>query len=135
MVVSGTRPVLQAITRLAHWLAARLSLPGALGFYLIVLTLVPLLGAFITEPAAMTLAALILAERLYPAASTRLRYATLGVLLMNISIGGTLTPFAAPPVLMVAGKCGWDLGFMLQTFGWKAAIAVAVNTLGAMILF
>lgn len=135
MVVSGTRPVLKSVTRLTLRLAQLLPLPGALGFYLLVLTLVPLLGSFITEPAAMTLAALILAERLYPAASPRLRYGTLGVLLVNISIGGTLTPFAAPPVLMVAGKWGWDLAFMLGTFGWKAATAVGVNTIGAMLLF
>lgn len=135
MVISGARPVLQSVTALALRCARLLPLPGALGFFFVVLTLVPLLGAFITEPAAMTLAAMILSERLYPGASERLRYATLGVLFVNISIGGTLTPFAAPPVLMVAGKWGWDLGFMLSTFGWKAALAVLANTLGAMLLF
>ena len=42
--------------------------------------------------------------RLQP--STRLKYATLGVLFVNVSIGGTLTHFAAPPVLMVARPVG-----------------------------
>ena len=107
-----------------------------MGLYFTVLTLVPLLGSFITEPAAMTLAALILAERILArGVSLGLKYATLGALFVNISIGGTLTPFAAPPVLMVAGKWNWDIAFMMSAFGWKAAIAVAVNALGATLLF
>jgi hypothetical protein len=84
----------------------------------------------------MTLAALMLRDTvLGQPVSNRLKYATLGVLFVNISIGGTLTPFAAPPVLMVASKWNWDLVFMLGTFGWKAAIAVLVNAGGAMLLF
>ncbi len=55
-------------------------------------------------------------------------YATLGLLFVNVSIGGTLTPYAAPPVLMVAGTWGWDLSFMFQHFGWKAAVAVVLST-------
>ena len=98
--------------------------------------LVPLLGSFITEPAGMTLAALILTDCLFSRGiSARLKYATLGVLFVNISIGGTLTPFAAPPVLTVAGKWGWDINYMMAAFGWKAAIAVIVNALGAALVF
>jgi hypothetical protein len=67
--------------------------------------------------------------------SDRFKYATLGVLFVNISIGGTLTPFAAPPVLMVARAWGWDMPFMLSMFGWKAAIAVLVNALAVTVLF
>jgi hypothetical protein len=111
-------------------------LPGSMGAYFTILALVPLLGSFITEPAAMTLAALILSSRIYTSGiSSRLKYATLGVLFVNVSIGGVLTPFAAPPVLMVAAKWGWGIGFMMATFGWKAAIAVTVNALGATLLF
>jgi len=89
-----------------------------------------------TEPAAMTICALLLARQFYDLQpSTRLKYATLGVLFVNVSIGGTLTPFAAPPVLMVAGTWGWDIWFMLSHFGWKAAIAVGVNALAAALLF
>jgi hypothetical protein len=89
---------------------------------------VPLLGSLITEPAAMTLAALMLRGRVFTAGLPEwLKYAALGVLFVNVSIGGTLTSYAAPPVLMVAGAWQWDSGFMLQTFGWKAAIAVLVN--------
>ncbi len=136
MVIAGSRPILQfaklsveAIARLIPWSREK-------AFYFITLSFVPLLGSFITEPAAMTLAALILFERYYSKGiSTRLKYATLGVLFVNISIGGTLTPYAAPPVLMVAGKWGWDITFMFTTFGWKAALAVLVNALAATLLF
>ena len=84
----------------------------------------------------MTLAAILLRDRFFQhGLSTRLKYATLGVLLVNISIGGTLTPFAAPPVLMVAGTWGWDLSFMMWAFGWKAVIAVLVNALILTTLF
>ena len=54
---------------------------------------------------------------------------------MNVSIGGVLTHFAAPPVLMVAGKWGWDNQFMFATFGWKAVLAVLVNALAVTLLF
>jgi hypothetical protein len=140
MVIAATRPVLQAAKALIGFVAKLLPLPGELGFYLTVMLLVPLLGSFITEPAAMTLAALILGERVLSqrgsqGVSQRLKYATLGVLFVNVSIGGTLTPYAAPPVLMVAGAWGWDLPFMLHHFGWKAAVAVAINALGVTLLF
>ena len=48
---------------------------------------------------------------------------------MNISIGGTLTHFAAPPVLMVARPWEWDTVFMFGHFGWRAALAIVVSTL------
>lgn len=136
MVIAGTRPILQTAMGGVRLVARAIPLPGSIGFYFTVLTLVPLLGSFITEPAAMTLAALILADSFFASGiSSRLKYATLGVLFVNISIGGTLTPFAAPPVLMVAAKWDWNIGFMMATFGWKAAIAVVVNTVGVTLLF
>jgi predicted cation transporter len=136
MVIAGTRPILQTATRSVRLISRAVPLPGSMGFYIVVLILVPLLGSFITEPAAMTLAAMILAEHLFSRnISTRLKYATLGVLFVNVSIGGTLTPFAAPPVLMVAGNWGWDISFMASVFGWKAAIAVVINAVGAALLF
>ena len=128
MVVAGSRSVLHMARRLVETISGFAPLPGALGFYFLTLSVVPLLGSFITEPAAMTLAALMLRDRLYSAGiSQKLKYATLGVLFVNVSIGGALTPFAAPPVLMVAGKWNWDLFYMLTYFGWKMALAVAIN--------
>ncbi len=136
MVIAATRPILQTAMSAMSLIARALPLPGSLGYYLTVMAVVPLLGSFITEPAAMTLAALILVNGFFSRGiSSRLKYATLGVLFVNVSIGGTLTPFAAPPVLMVAGKWGWDISFMLATFGWKAAVAVVVNAIGVALLF
>ena len=136
MVIAATRPILRTATRGVRLLAGYLRLPGSLGYYITVMATIPLLGSFITEPAAMTLAALILADHFFARGiSSRLKYATLGVLLVNVSIGGTLTSFAAPPVLMVAGKWGWDVAFMMSTFGWKAAIAVFINAVAVAWLF
>jgi len=136
MVVAGTRPVLHAASIGVRELSRCLPLPRAAAVYFTILALLPLLGSFITEPAAMTLAALMLRDRFYrQGLSRRFTYATLGVLFVNISIGGTLTPFAAPPVLMVAHTWNWDFAFMLGTFGWKAALAVVINALGATLLF
>ena len=136
MVIAATRPILQVAMRLATGIAGLLPLPGTTAFFFTCLFFVPLLGSFITEPAAMTLAALMLRDRLLVMGpSNRLKYATLGVLFVNISIGGTLTPFAAPPVLMVAAPWQWDLAFMMKTFGWKAALAVAVNAIAITVFF
>ena len=128
MVMAGTRPILALTQSVVRFLVRCLPFHPSVGLYLLILTLVPLAGSLITEPAAMTLAALLLRSTLFSHdVSSRLKYATVGVLFVNISIGGTLTPFAAPPVLMVAGKWGWDTAFMLVTFGWKAALAVVIN--------
>lgn len=136
MVISATRPILQLTMTCIQMVARVIPLPHSTGFYFTILALVPLLGSFITEAAAMTLAALILADRIFVSGvSSNLKYATLGVLFVNISIGGILTPFAAPPVLMVAEKWGWGIGFMMSMFGWKAAIAVIVNALSVTWLF
>lgn len=136
MVTAGTRPVLHLARTGVRLLSRAIPLPHNMGAYFTVLTLVPLLGSFITEPAAMTLAALVLRDEFFRhGLSGHLRYTTLGVLLVNISIGGTLTPFAAPPVLMVAGTWNWDIGFMMGMFGWKAALAVTINALAATIIF
>ena len=128
MVMAASRPIFQmvngALNTLAHWLPVRSGVAITwLGFVAL-----PLLGSAITEPAAMTLAALVLAPRVFQARMPEpLKYLALGVLLVNVSIGGTLTSFAAPPVLMVAATWQWSSGFMLATFGWKAALAVLVN--------
>lgn len=136
MVVAASRPILRLALACVRWVARAMPMPRPMATYFLALSLLPLLGSFITEPAAMTLAALLLRDRFYGAGlSTRLKYATLGVLFVNVSIGGTLTPYAAPPVLMVAGTWGWDLVHMLAHFGWRSALAVVVNALGVTLLF
>jgi hypothetical protein len=136
MVIAGTRPILQVAASVVRWIARLVPLNPGMAMYFLVLAFVPLMGSFITEPAAMTLAALILRDSLFSqATSSRLKYITVGVLFVNISIGGTLTPFAAPPVLMVAGTWNWDIWFMMSHFGWKATLAVVINAGTAMLLF
>jgi hypothetical protein len=128
MVIAASRPVLDIAGAFLLLVARLVPLRPPVANNVTVLTIGPLLGSFITEPAAMTLSALLLRARYYSQqAPQAFKYATLGVLFVNISIGGTLTPYAAPPVLMVAERWGWDMGFMLQNFGWKAALACVVN--------
>ena len=128
MVVAASRPVLQTVTGVVAALARLLPWPTVLVSAWLGLAAIPLLGSLITEPAAMTLAALMLAPRVFRAGvPERIKYLALGVLFVNVSIGGTLTSYAAPPVLMVASTWQWDSAFMLTTFGWKAALAVVVN--------
>jgi len=136
MVIAASRPVMQVAGDLVRVGARALpAAPGTAGYFLS-LSLVPLLGSLITEPAAMTLAALMLRDRIFTAGvSNRLKYATLGVLFVNVSVGGTLTHFAAPPVLMVAAKWGWDTPFMLSMFGAKAAFAVLFNAAAVTFFF
>ena len=137
MIVAGSRPILDLATMLVRGVARLVPLPRSLAMYFTIMALVPLLGSFITEPAAMTLGALMLRDRFLDCdgLSTRFKYATVGALFVNVSIGGVLTPFAAPPVLMVAAKWDWDILFMLTNFGWKAAIAVMVNSIAIALLF
>ena len=129
MAIAASRPVLRFAEAMMSK-AAALGKGSPSAWWFSVLTIAPILGSFITEPAAMTIGALLLARKFYrhhPPPS--LAYGTLGLLFVNISVGGTLTHFAAPPVLMVAGKWGWDTPFMLQHFGWKAVIAVLLSSL------
>lgn len=136
MVVAASRPILNLALSLVDRFSRLLPLTPPVAVFFVTLWLVPLLGSFITEPAAMTLAALLLRDRFYSAGlSRRLQYATIGVLFVNISIGGTLTPYAAPPVLMVADTWKWDLLYMMQHFGWRAALAAFVNAAGIAWLF
>lgn len=128
LTIAASRPVLQVAERAIGGLAA-VGGRTPLAWWFAILTAGPLLGSFITEPAAMVISALLLSRMFYDLEPSRnLRYATLGLLFVNVSVGGTLTNFAAPPVLMVAGKWGWTSGYMLRQFGFKAALAIAVAT-------
>ena len=129
MALASSRPIVgfaeSALRRLAGIGGAT---PAA--WWLTILIVAPLFGSIITEPGAMTIAALLLARQFYDLQpSITLKYATLGLLFVNVSIGGTLTHFAAPPVLMVARVWNWDMPFMLSHFGWRAALAVVLSTL------
>lgn len=128
MALASTRPIISLAER-------GLSVIAALGgrtptaWWVTILTIGPLLGSFITEPAAMTICALLLRRTFFSRApDVRLKYGTLGLLFVNISIGGTLTHFAAPPVLMVARPWGWDTAFMMNQFGWRAVVSIILST-------
>jgi hypothetical protein len=135
MAVAATRPIVTLADSLLRRVA-RLGGETAAAWWLTILIVGPLLGSLITEPAAMTLCALLLGRQLYARGpSARLAYATLGLLFVNVSVGGTLTHFAAPPVLMVARVWQWDLGFMLTHFGWRAVLGVVLATVAYFLLF
>jgi hypothetical protein len=128
MVVAASRPVLDAVRRLLNLIARVAPVRTELALVWLGLAMVPLAGSLVTEPAAMTLAALMLAPQIFrPGIPEWLKYGALGVLFVNVSIGGTLTSYAAPPVLMVASTWGWDSAFMIANIGWRAALAVAIN--------
>lgn len=129
MAIAASRPVLSlAEACLARVAALGGGTPSA--WWLSILTVGPLLGSFITEPAAMTICALLLRRRFYKLKpDTVLQYATLGLLFVNISVGGTLTQFAAPPVVMVSTKWVWNLQYMFIHFGWKAVVGIVCANL------
>jgi len=132
MVVAATKPLLKAargfIARAGALVAKLLKLPQSPADIFVILTLGPLSGSFITEPAAMTVTALLLAAMIRRP-EKKFIYFLLGTLFVNVSIGGALTHFAAPPILMVAQKWGWDFSYVFQNLGWKSALAVFVNSL------
>lgn len=135
MVMAASRPILRTVRVGVGAIARLVPLPTTVASAWLGLAGVPLLGSLITEPAAMTIAALVLAPQIFtPHLPEPVKYLALGVLFVNVSIGGTLTSYAAPAVLMVASTWSWDSTFMLSHFGWKAALAVLVNSTVVMAL-
>jgi hypothetical protein len=129
MALASTRPIIRFAESALSGIA-RLGRSTPAAWWITIVAIGPLLGSVITEPAAMTICALLLSRHFFEYAPSRsLKYATLGLLFVNVSIGGTLTHFAAPPVLMVARPWGWDTAFMLGHFGWRAALGIMLGTL------
>jgi len=127
MALASTTPVV-GLAEAALRRVAGLGRATPAAWWLTILTIGPVLGSLITEPAAMTICALLLGRQIYELQpGRRLKYATIGLLFVNVSIGGTLTHFAAPPVLMVARPWGWDTAFMAATFGWRAVLAIVIS--------
>lgn len=128
MVIAASRPVLRAAETLMVGVSRALPMRRTTAFFFTLMSVGPLLGSFITEPAAMTLTALLLRDHILARdVKPWIKYAIVGTLFVNVSIGGALTPYAAPPILMVAGTWKWDFLHVVSTFGWRAAIAVVVN--------
>ncbi len=132
MCMAATRPVIELTGKAIEGVANILPMPKKMAFYATALIVGPLLGSFITEPAAMTVTAMVLLDRYFARnVSMKFRYVTIALLFLNISVGGTLTNFAAPAVLMVAAPWGWTTGTMAGIFGYKSAIAIVVCTIAA----
>ncbi|RYD18444.1 MAG: hypothetical protein EOP88_22565, partial [Verrucomicrobiaceae bacterium] len=106
MALASTRPILRFAEGCLSFFA-RFGKQSPAAWWLSIMTVAPLLGSLITEPGAMTIAAMLLAKKFYQLKpSPKFAYATLGLLFVNISVGGVLTNFAAPPVIMVAKPWG-----------------------------
>jgi hypothetical protein len=134
MTLAATRPIIK-LSETIMWKIANLLGGSLTAWWFTILTLGPLLGSLITEPAAMTISALLLGHKLYDLEpSEKFKYATIGLLFVNISVGGTMTHFAAPPVLMVAGPWNWGMGHMILNFGWKALVGILISN-GVYFLF
>jgi putative Na+/H+ antiporter len=124
MAIASSRPILR-FAEICLARVASLARSTTAAWWFAILTVGPLLGSFITEPAAMTICALLLRRKFYDLHPGReLRYATLALLFVNISVGGTLTHFAAPPIVMVASRWDWDISHMFVNFGWKAVLGI-----------
>ena len=135
MALCSTRPII-SLAESCLYAVARLGGATPAAWWVTILVISPLMGSAITEPAAMTIAAVLLGRQFYDLnPSPRLKYATLGLLFVNVSIGGTLTHFAAPPVLMVARHWNWDTPFMAMHFGWRAAAAITTSTIVYLAIF
>jgi len=135
MAIASTKPVLHLAEQCLRFFA-RLGGGGPGAWWLTILTLGPLLGSLISEPAAMTISALLLGRQFYALKpAPRFAHATLGLLFTNISVGGVLTHYAAPPVLMVAGPWGWNTLFMFRHFGWIVLVGIALTNAGYYLVF
>ncbi len=140
MCMSATKPVMflagRGINLLSSFFSKILFVHRRITLFSSIFIFGSLSGSLITEPVAMTVCALLLQEHFFSKTNnSKFKYAMLGLLFVNISIGGTLTHFAAPPVLIVASTWQWDLSFMFTHFGWKSSIAVFIGTVLTAIYF
>lgn len=135
MIIASSRPVIK-LFELIIWRITRVFGGSLQAWWFTLLVVTAVSGSFITEPAAMTICAMLLAEKFFVLEPSRsLKYATLALLFVNVSIGGSLTNFASPPVLMVSEAWSWDTGFMLMNFGWKAVLAIITSTVSYFFIF
>lgn len=127
MTLASSRPI-ERFSENCMRTAAQIGKGSTAAWWFIVLTIGPILGSFITEPGAMTISAMLLGKQFYKKKpSMKFAYATIGLLFVNVSVGGTFSHFAAPPVLMVAGPWNWDFTFMITHFGWKALVGILLS--------
>lgn len=140
MVMASSRPIITLARQLILFMAihiTKLISINPVGIQFCILLIVgPLLGSLITEPAAITITALLLYRMIdTQKIDSQLLYGIVGLLFVNISVGGALTHFAAPPILIVARTWGWNFLDVFMNLGIAALIAVILNTLTFLILF
>ena len=129
MALSATKPILKLAESFLKIIADRLGKSSPQAWWLSISIFAPLFGSLITEPGAMTIGALLLGKFFYQyQPSKAFSYATLGLLFVNTSVGGILTNFASPPVLMVATPWDWSTHFMFKHFGWKAILSIITSS-------
>ena len=127
MALASARPIVSLAGR-ALGATARLLGGSPAAHWFTLLTLAPLLGSLITEPAAMTIGAWLLSRQFFVLRpSESLKYATLALLFVNVSVGGALTHFAAPPIVMVAGGWGWGAADVFRQFGLGALATILLS--------
>ncbi len=127
MGISATRPIVDFASSSIEKLA-KLGGGTVKAWWCAILIAGTMLGSLITEPAAITICAMLLGRYFFKhEPSVKFKYATLGLLLVAISIGGAMTPFAAPPVLMVKKPWDWNFAFMLTNFAWKVVIIITIS--------
>ncbi|MBY0554132.1 putative Na+/H+ antiporter [bacterium] len=133
MIVASTRPVVtvarQFILLCSGTLLKVFKINPVMAQFSVLLILGPLLGSLITEPAAITITALLLYRMLDKNLDSSLLYPLIALLFVNISVGGALTHFAAPPILVVARTWGWSLSDVFIMLGEASIAAVVLNTL------
>jgi Na+/H+ antiporter NhaD/arsenite permease-like protein len=135
MIIASSRPILK-LFELILWRIVKIFKGSIESWWLSILLLSAFLSSFITGPAAMTICAMLLSEKFFVLnPSKSFKYMTLALLFVNISVGGAMTNFASPPVLMVVDKWDWDLVFMFTNFGWKSIIAVVIGTVSYFLIF
>lgn len=131
MILASTRPIITvarvAILKISNLLSKIIPVDAKYIQFYVLMSLGPLLGSLITEPAAITLVALLLYRMIPDDISENFLYAILALLFVNISIGGGLTHFAAPPILIVANVWGWSLKDVFISLGEPVLLAVFLN--------
>ena len=135
MTIASSRPILKLFENIMGRIVKVFKGSLDAWWFTILLMSAPL-SSLITGPAAMTISAFLLAEKFFSLnPSNRLKYSTIALLFINVSIGGGLTNFASPPILMVAGVWNWGNGFMLSTFGPPVLLSVIIPTVMYYFLF
>lgn len=140
MIIASTRPVVtlarKAILTVSRLLAKIFRFDYILLQLFTLMTLGPLLGSLITEPAAITITALLLHRMIDDTkVESKLLYGLLALLFVNISVGGALTHFAAPPILIVARTWNWSLTDVFSKLGEAAILTVFINTVIFILMF